>query len=389
LVFVSANVTNLTAQPIDFRQLLASLRREHVRVALVAADRQGVAAVAAFAQQAPDVFVETVHLTTPGDLREYLGTTQHDRPESPQTTRQLAVQAFRRASVKSIADSQSHPVGVAVSPFTTSRGHVVAHSRKTTSQCTVLQRTAPPTTVQTSSGSVTLIDSLRRILLNTLAQQLPGSDVAKLAVPDEFAALWQHEHGHPPWQELMEGRRAYFGDFPQRPVMFPGSFNPPHQGHRQMVQHATARLGVRVHLEISVTNADKPELDYLTIKHRTGQAETLGPVVLTRAARFVDKSRLFPGATFLIGADTALRLDDPRFYNHSIAERERAVSTIAEQDCRFLVFGRLVEQSFLDARRLSLSPTLRSLCEFVPAIEFRVDVSSREIRESGAAESES
>jgi hypothetical protein len=388
LVFVSANVANLTEQPIDLSQLLASLRREHVRVALVAADRQGVAAVADCAPQAPDVFVETVHLTSPGGLRAYLGTDQHDRPESPQTTRQLAVQAFRRAAVKSIADSQAHAVGIAISPFTSSRGQVVAHSRKKTSQCTVLQRRVSPRS-RTSGDSVTLIDSLRRILLNTLAQQLREPDGGKLAVPEEFPTLWQHEHGRQPWQELMEGRRAYLGDFPQRPVMFPGSFNPPHQGHRQMVQHATARLGLRVHLEISVTNADKPELDYLTIKHRTSQAETLGPVVLTRAAKFVDKSRLFPGATFLIGADTALRLDDLRFYNHSIAERERAVSTIAAQDCRFLVFGRLVKQSFLDASRLSLSPTLRSLCEFVPAMEFRVDVSSREIRESRAAERES
>ena len=238
--------------------------------------------------------------------------------------------------------------------------------------------------VRTSNRSAALIAPLRQIILNMLSQQLRGSGVTRIALADEFTTLWEHEHGHQQWQELLDGRRPYFGDCPQRPVMFPGSFNPPHQGHRQMVQHASTRLGSRVHLEISLTNVDKPELDYLTIKHRTSQAQSLGPVVLTRAAKFVDKSHLFPGATFLIGADTAMRLDDVRFYNNSIAERETALGTIAAKDCRFLVFGRLVGQSFLDASGLSLSPSLRSLCDFVPAIEFRVDISSREIRQRRA-----
>ena len=82
-----------------------------------------------------------------------------------------------------------------------------------------------------------------------------------------------------------------------------------------MLAVASSQLDQPVHLEISVTNADKPSLDYLTIAQRVRQAESIAPVVLTRAPRFVDKARLFPGATFLVGADTAIRLDDLRFYD--------------------------------------------------------------------------
>ena len=47
-----------------------------------------------------------------------------------------------------------------------------------------------------------------------------------------------------------------------------GSFNPPHQGHRAMRKISTSYTGEPCHLELSITNANKPPLDYLTIQER-------------------------------------------------------------------------------------------------------------------------
>jgi hypothetical protein len=66
--------------------------------------------------------------------------------------------------------------------------------------------------------------------------------------------------------------------------------------------------------EISVTNVDKPPLAGETVRHRLAQFAWKSPVELTRAPTFVEKSRLFPGTTFVVGADTAERLFGAQYY---------------------------------------------------------------------------
>ncbi|NND98848.1 MAG: hypothetical protein HKN47_16140 [Pirellulaceae bacterium] len=182
------------------------------------------------------------------------------------------------------------------------------------------------------------------------------------------------------WQDLVDGRRDYCGAISSCPLLFPGSFNPVHHGHRQMANLAGELLGRRIHLEISLVNVDKPPLDFAAIGQRLVQAQRLGPVVLTRTPRFVDKAKVFPDATFIIGADTAIRLDDPCYYDDDPKSRDRAIEQIADSGGRFLVFGRLVNHQFRDADALDLSPTLRTICQFVPKTQFRVDISSSQLR---------
>jgi len=52
-----------------------------------------------------------------------------------------------------------------------------------------------------------------------------------------------------------------------------------------------------------------------------------GTVELTRAPTFREKARVLPGCTFVIGADTARRLVDPRYYEGSQA---RMIAALAE-----------------------------------------------------------
>jgi nicotinic acid mononucleotide adenylyltransferase len=162
-------------------------------------------------------------------------------------------------------------------------------------------------------------------------------------------------------------------------VLFPGSFNPMHHGHVRMAQIAAERLGEPVWLEISITNVDKPPLDFLTLRERL-EPLTAYNVCLTRAPTFVEKAALFPGATFVVGADTLLRIADQRYYDGEEKRRDAAIVRLERAQARFLVFGRKCDGRFLTLANLSLPSRLAAACESVPEQEFRDNTSSTALR---------
>lgn len=231
------------------------------------------------------------------------------------------------------------------------------------------------------------------------AAELIASAVRKLEIPvgsisePAFPVVQREQAAPQSWADLAEGKIAAVGiengeeyvwsGPPVLPaqVVFPGSFDPLHEGHLQMAEIAAKRFGKAVRFELSIANADKPPLDYLTIADRVEQFARRGlPLLLTRSPRFDQKAALFPESIFLIGADTAIRLADPRFYENDSGHRDAALQRIAEAGCRFLLFGRRLESGFADPRSLELPRVIRELCEAVPPTEFRNDVSSTELR---------
>ncbi|MDZ7686436.1 MAG: hypothetical protein U5O39_16770 [Gammaproteobacteria bacterium] len=91
-------------------------------------------------------------------------------------------------------------------------------------------------------------------------------------------------------------------------VVFPGAFNPLHDGHRRMAQLARGRFGHDVLLEVSAFNVDKPALDYIEIAERRDGIDGEFDLTCTSAPAFSDKATLFPGATFIVGTDTLERI---------------------------------------------------------------------------------
>jgi hypothetical protein len=170
-----------------------------------------------------------------------------------------------------------------------------------------------------------------------------------------------------------------------RPLaLLPGSFNPLHPGHTTLAAVASARLGVPVHFELSVANVDKPEMPPEEIKKRVGQFATVGPVWVTRAATFIEKATIFPGAAFVLGWDTAIRLIDPAYYGGT-AERDSALRMMLAAGCRFVVGGRVDEAgAFRVWDRDAIADEFADLFVVLAESEFRVDVSSRALRACAA-----
>jgi Cytidylyltransferase-like len=167
-------------------------------------------------------------------------------------------------------------------------------------------------------------------------------------------------------------------------ALLPGSFNPLHLGHTTLADVAAARLGRPVAFELSVTNVDKPELPPDEVLRRLEQFRSRHPVYVTRAATFREKAALFPGCVFVVGADTAVRVIDPRFYSGDPAAMLRGLDEIRAANCRFFVAGRVDSGGrFVEVGGVAVPNGYRDLFEGPAEREFRVDVSSTELRSKG------
>lgn len=233
------------------------------------------------------------------------------------------------------------------------------------------------------------------VVLNAVAQACGVAGELPLELlPGENVEMESCE-APPAWRDLWAGRiravpagAASAAQPPQ--AVFPGAFNPRHTGHERMAAIAEQLLGVPVAWELSAFNVDKPPLDYLEVQRRLAQHPAQQSIWLTRAPTFAEKAELFPGATFIVGADTISRIAEPRYYGGDERARDAAVEQIARRGCRFLVFGRLVPVAdgsatgagpeFLTLGHLALPPALNALCREVPADAFREDISSTELR---------
>lgn len=197
-------------------------------------------------------------------------------------------------------------------------------------------------------------------------------------------------------------------------LVLPGSFNPLHDGHRGMLAAALKlRAGHRPAFELAVTNADKGTMPVEEVMRRAEQFrrrsrsrssgdggsdardldleeeedEGFARLILTRSPLFSGKAALMPGATFVVGHDTAVRLVMPKYYGGE-AGMLRAFAAIRERGCSFLVAGRLAAAAgdadatgarrFLTLADVDVPAPLRDLFEEIPG--FREDVSSTEIR---------
>eukprot|EP00878_Enallax_costatus_P037938 GHUV01043046.1.p1 GENE.GHUV01043046.1~~GHUV01043046.1.p1 ORF type:complete len:256 (+),score=113.07 GHUV01043046.1:93-860(+) len=192
-----------------------------------------------------------------------------------------------------------------------------------------------------------------------------------------------------PLQDLIDGKVQcveysgghVFVDAPRSAgkVYLPGSFNPLHEGHQGMLETAVqiaAASGDGADgetegcFELAAVNADKGHLEVADIQRRVAQFTAAGvPVLVTAAPLLVDKARLLPGAKFVLGWDTAVRIVMPKYYGNTEIGLQLTFADIRHQGCRFLVAGRLDDKgdgSFKTLKDINLPPEVADLFEQIP-----------------------
>jgi hypothetical protein len=122
------------------------------------------------------------------------------------------------------------------------------------------------------------------------------------------------------------------------------------------------------------------------VRHRLRQFAWKSPVELTRAPTFLEKSRLFPGVTFVVGADTAERLVAMKYYGHDEDRMLAALEEIGQSGGSFLVAVRVDSGGrLLTLRDIPIPRRFVDLFAEIPEHLFRLDLSSSAIRQQGGA----
>ncbi len=327
------------------------------------------------------------------DTIELLGY-KPDKLVSEETTRALAMVAFQKALPR-----RSHiddpVIGLATSSILQrtptereGREHYIYAALQTATQTIslTLQLTPDP-----ASTPVLIRQQEETLNANVLLNLLARGSNSKYRVAQEHAQAHTTVNQSaldPIIADLLLGKRKALAfdcngdtitvvpDAPQSDqIIFPGSFNPFHDAHRYMEETISKQQSQPVSYEISLVNVDKPNLDLITITERLRQFRSNKRVWITTAPTFVEKAKLFPHSTFIIGYDTATRICDTKY----AGSLEQVFNQFKFNNTKFIVFPREID-TILHDKIDQLPQEFTQFCTMTTTKPEYINLSSTDIR---------
>ena len=162
-------------------------------------------------------------------------------------------------------------------------------------------------------------------------------------------------------------------------AMMPGSFNPPHAGHLGLAETFRAEHGKSVLFEIGTNPPHKTPPTVQELLQRAKLLKGQDVLFSRNMPMYIEKAAMFHGMDFIVGADTMLRILDPKWG----VDPYTVMSHIKGYGNEFYVSGREMDGKFITRDDIVDKLPSDYIMEFGPIIhhlEGRWDVSSTELR---------
>ncbi len=155
---------------------------------------------------------------------------------------------------------------------------------------------------------------------------------------------------------------------PEGRAMFPGAFNPPHQGHYAMAAEHDPVFWI----EAQAPN--KPPVPLAQMIQRAKMLKGRDRYFSSGAQLYTDKARKLPGRKILVGADAVVRMFDPKWG----PTPEEVAAVFRETQTTLVIAGRLVGDEYVSGEDAVKTVPLGVSWELIQAP--RLDISSSQLR---------